>query len=139
MSLSGHTTNTANATIEPQLTVFMHRHLSHRRIYPKISTVPRANSEAATFLDIYKLVIEKKRLQQEQERIDRRRQQILDRLLVLEAQVAELEQTAQHQRQESHKEPLNPQISSTETKLVAPKPLPVSSASEPFDTFFLEY
>lgn len=69
----------------------MRRHITRSRIQPKISTMPRQQSEAAAFLDIYKLVIEKKRLQQELQGIDQRRQQILDRLALLETQVAGLE------------------------------------------------
>jgi chromosome segregation ATPase len=110
----------------------MHRYSAPRRIQPKISTVPRSKSEAAVFLDIYKLVIEKKRLQQELERLDRRQQQILDRLLILEAQVAELEQTAHHLREE-------PPVLAQRDRATAPKRPTASPSSETFDMFFLEY
>jgi uncharacterized protein YjiS (DUF1127 family) len=69
------------------------------QIRPKISTMPRQQTEAAAYLDIYKLVIEKKRLRQELEGMDDRRQQICDRLAVLEQQITALEKTAQQVRQ----------------------------------------
>lgn len=71
----------------------MRRNPTKSRIRPKISTMPRQQSEAAAFLDIYKLVIEKKRLEQELQSMDQRRQQILDRLVVLNSQVSNLEHT----------------------------------------------
>jgi hypothetical protein len=109
----------------------MYRHPSYRRIDPKLSAIPRAKSEAAAFLDCYKLMIEKKRLHQELERIERRQQQILDRLVALEAQVFDLEQTTDHQRQAS--------LILPQTSTVTPKQSPASSASEPFDVLFLPY
>ncbi|MGB3201319.1 MAG: hypothetical protein WBA99_10470 [Nodosilinea sp.] len=51
-----------------------------RRIFPKVSTMPRQQTEAAQYLDMYKLTVEKKRLQQELEYIDERRQRLCDRL-----------------------------------------------------------
>ena len=77
----------------------MRRNLGKGRIRPKVSTMPRQQSEAAAFLDIYKLAIEKRRLQQELQGMDQRRQQILDRLTVLENQVIALENTAHHLRE----------------------------------------
>ncbi len=65
---------------------------------PKISTMPRPQTEAAAFLDIYKLVVEKKRLQAELESMDERREQISDRLAALETQITHMESTVQHLR-----------------------------------------
>ncbi len=65
---------------------------------PKISTMPRPQTEAAAFLDIYKLVVEKKRLQAELESMDERREQISDRLATLETQITHMEATVQHLR-----------------------------------------
>jgi predicted nucleic acid-binding Zn-ribbon protein len=76
----------------------MRRQFTKGRIQPKISTMPRQKSEAAAFLDIYKLVIEKRRLQQELQSLDQRRQQICDRLSVLESQVDRLETQAHYLR-----------------------------------------
>jgi predicted nucleic acid-binding Zn-ribbon protein len=71
------------------------------RIQPKISTMPRQRSEAAHYLDIYKLTIEKKRLRQELVTIEQRRHRIQERLDLLEEQVATLEQGAQDLRTET--------------------------------------
>jgi chromosome segregation ATPase len=107
----------------------MHRrNLAKGNIRPKISTMPRQRSEAAAFLDIYKLVIEKKRLQEELENIDARREQILQRLVVLDQQVSDLEGNVQKMR------------AADETPDNVPnRPAPSQSTSEPFNTLFLEY
>ncbi|MGB3493075.1 MAG: hypothetical protein WBA57_10130 [Elainellaceae cyanobacterium] len=73
-------------------------------IRPKISTMPRQPSEAASFLDVYKLVVEKKRLQQELGSIDIRRDQIQSRLGVLEQQIQTAENRA-HALREADKLP----------------------------------
>jgi chromosome segregation ATPase len=100
--------------------------LSRGNIRPKITTMPRQKTEAAAFLDIYKLTIEKKRLQEELENIETRRQQIYQRLEVLDKQVSGLEQNVQKIRQhEANDIPSNP-----------------GNAKESdgnFDTLFLEY
>jgi phage shock protein A len=60
--------------------------------------MPRKKTEAAAFLDIYKLVVEKKRLEEELGGMDQRRQLICDRLAVLENQIATLEQSVEQLR-----------------------------------------
>jgi predicted nucleic acid-binding Zn-ribbon protein len=77
----------------------MNAHQRPRRIQPKISTMPRQQSEAAHYLDIYKLTVEKKRLRQELAAIEHRRQRIQERLTTLEAEVEILEDNAQFLRQ----------------------------------------
>jgi chromosome segregation ATPase len=106
----------------------MRRHLAQANIRPKISTMPRQKTEAAAFLDIYKLVIEKKRLQQELQTMDERRLQIQKRLVVLESQVSGLEQSVQHMRDEEAN-PTPPQAKAA----IAPP------ASGTFDMEFLDY
>lgn len=106
------------------------RRLAQSRIRPKVSTMPRQASESAAFLDIYKLVIEKKRLQQELQGMEQRRQQILDRLEILEGQVAGLEQTAHHLRQ--------PSPISVTPKISQPPTVPFMT-DETLETLFLEY
>jgi phage shock protein A len=102
---------------------------THRgRIVPKISTLPRQATEAAAYLDIYKLVIEKKRLQQELEGMDERRQQICDRLTQLEGQITNLEQAAHQARDVEPSRPLAP-----------PQPQSFTEAPSSFDTLFLDY
>jgi hypothetical protein len=114
----------------------MRRNHARGRIYPKVSTMPRQPSEAAAFLDIYKLVIEKKRLQQELQGIEQRRQQILDRLTILETQVTDLEASAQCLRQASSPALLPPEQFQPQTTVPS-----LSSLAEDktLETLFLEY
>jgi len=58
---------------------------------PKISTMPRPQTEATAYLNLYKLSIEKKRLQSELDSIEQRRYRIQKRLSFLESQVAEMQ------------------------------------------------
>ncbi|MBW4514097.1 MAG: hypothetical protein KME11_02590 [Timaviella obliquedivisa GSE-PSE-MK23-08B] len=107
------------------------------QIRPKISTMPRQQTEAAAYLDIYKLVIEKKRLRQELEGMDDRRQQICDRLTILEQHIVALEQTA-HQVRDAEATPANsdsPQVPAS--PLPARQPTKLTDAA--FDTLFLNY
>ncbi|WP_052050129.1 hypothetical protein [Leptolyngbya sp. KIOST-1] len=72
-----------------------------RRIFPKVSTMPRQQTEAAQYLDMYKLTVEKKRLQQELEYIDERRQRLCDRLAEIEQATEGLDVQAIHLRQKT--------------------------------------
>jgi chromosome segregation ATPase len=65
------------------------------KIRPKVSSMPRQNSEAAAYLDIYKLAIEKERLMNELNSLEQRTQQIRERLVILNSQVHSLESAAQ--------------------------------------------
>lgn len=65
-----------------------------RKSFPKISTMPRPATEAAQYLDMYKLTVEKTRLEQELEYIDGRRQQLCDRLAEIEQATAGLDAKA---------------------------------------------
>ncbi|HCF29525.1 MAG TPA: hypothetical protein DEV81_20500 [Cyanobacteria bacterium UBA11049] len=71
----------------------MYPSLAKGEIRPKFSSIPRQKSEAAAYLDSYKLAIEKKRLQQELQTIDRRHQQISRRLTLIDTQVSQLEKS----------------------------------------------
>jgi hypothetical protein len=95
------------------------------RISAKISTMPRLKSEAAAHLEMYKLLVEKQRLQQELQTIEQRRQQILDRLSILDMQVAQLDQTT----------PANPSDPSERKSATPANPF----GQEEFNTLFLEY
>jgi prefoldin subunit 5 len=61
--------------------------------------MPRQKTEAITFLDIHKLIIEKKRLHGELELLTARQQKIQQRIACLNQQVAQLERGIQ----EKHK------------------------------------
>jgi uncharacterized protein YjiS (DUF1127 family) len=103
------------------------------QIRPKISTMPRQQTEAAAYLDIYKLVIEKKRLRQELEGMDDRRQQICDRLAVLEQQIMALEKTA-HAVRAAEGQP-NGLDQAQGNQVAAPETM----RSDGFDTLSLDY
>jgi chromosome segregation ATPase len=105
----------------------MRRPLAKSNIRPKISTMPRARSESAAFLDIYKLTVEKKRLEHELVSLDQRRQQICQRLAILAEQVNGLEQTVEHLRQ----------ADGSPTPPAAPSDRP--PVGQTFDTILLDY
>lgn len=106
--------------------ILMRRHVTQTQIRPKVSTMPRSQTEAAAYLEIYKLVNEKKRLQQELELLEQRRERIQKRLEVLNVQVLELEQDA-HQLRDAA--PSQPKLST-----------PIETANpKSFNMLFLEY
>jgi hypothetical protein len=98
------------------------------RISAKISTMPRPKTEAAAHLEMYKLLVEKQRLQQELQTIEQRRQQILDRLSVLDTQVAQLSETSSDNAFAQKSAGCANPLSHSEV-----------SHSEEFNTLFLEY
>lgn len=65
------------------------------KIRPKVSSMPHQSSEAAAYLDIYKLAIEKERLLNELNGLEQRSQHIRERLAILNTQVHSLESSAQ--------------------------------------------
>ncbi|MEL6137557.1 MAG: hypothetical protein AAFQ61_03510 [Cyanobacteria bacterium J06626_23] len=92
-------------------------------IRPKISTMPRQQTEAGQYLDMYKLTIEKDRLAQELGSIEQRRQQIQNRLVELEQLVGTMEQKAHTFR--------GTEIQKTTT--------PSAETTETYDTMYLDY
>ena len=94
-------------------------------IRSQISTMPRQKTEAAAYLNLYKLSVEKKRLQYELETIEQRRQRIQKRLAFLDNQVAEAEKSAEELRE-------------TPPRMICPlsKQTPPNAA---FNMLFLEY
>jgi predicted nuclease with TOPRIM domain len=68
---------------------------SQGKIRPKVSSMPRQRSEAAAYLDIYKLAIEKERLLNELASLEQRTHEIRERLVILNGQVQSLESTPQ--------------------------------------------
>jgi uncharacterized protein (DUF3084 family) len=91
--------------------------------------MPRQKSEASAYLDIYKLVVEKKRLQQELDSIEQRRAQISDRLNIINAKVDSLEGAAHQLRDGDDSQP----------KPVAYSSRPYTEQSGQFETITLEY
>lgn len=82
----------------------MRSHLSHTSIR-SISTMPRQKTEAAAYLDIYKLVNEKTRLQKEFKALEERRDRIQKRLEVLDVEIDTLEKSAHQLRDAAPVEP----------------------------------
>lgn len=107
------------------------------RIHPKISTMPRQQTEASHYLDIYKLTVEKKRLQQELTALDQRRDRIQDRLTTLERQITELDHNAQRLRESgSEAEPHSVVYRPSRREGAVPH---ASSSPADFGTLTLEY
>ena len=108
------------------------------KIFPKISTLPRQRTEAAHYLDMYKLTVEKKRLQQELQSLGERQQRIERRLEEIDAHTAALDDGAQQLRE------TDGSLSSAPTSNVylpqksATSPAS-SSSSDDFNLLFLEY
>ncbi|MDX2100444.1 MAG: hypothetical protein SFW36_21930 [Leptolyngbyaceae cyanobacterium bins.59] len=94
----------------------MYRTPPQGHIRPKISSMPRPKSEPSTRLDVYKLVVEKKRLQQELQKIDQRREIILARLKDLNTQIQTLDKNIEQMQDETAKSnPAEPSHASTST------------------------
>ncbi|WP_008309743.1 hypothetical protein [Leptolyngbya sp. PCC 6406] len=101
------------------------------RSAPKISTMPRQQSESAHYLDIYKLTVEKKRLQQELTELDQRRLHLQQRLATLETQVTQLAQSAETLRQ--------PTMPAAPRSVVYPPNAKVKGSNATFEMLTLEY
>lgn len=96
-------------------------------IRPKISTMPRNNSEASKQLELYKLVTEQQRIQQELIFMEQRIQQLKERLTVLDSQRSSTEKSIQDLRKVvpgSPKNTVRPQAAIETSK---------------FQTYYLEY
>lgn len=118
----------------------MSRPFPKARIRPQISTMPRQQTEATAHLNIYRLLVERDRLQQELQNLDDRRQQITSRLETLNARVAELEQAAQTLREQADQ----PVSTASNAKAISASTVRsdavrADAASEEFDLLFLEY
>ena len=96
-------------------------------IRPKISTMPRNNSEASKQLELYKLVTEKQRIQQELVFMEQRTQQLKQRLAVLDNQINSTEKSIQDSRK-----PVPTSVKNTTRSQFA-----VETSN--FQTYYLEY
>ncbi|HLO51622.1 MAG TPA: hypothetical protein VK211_24625 [Kamptonema sp.] len=102
---------------------------SRGKIAPKISTMPRPKTEASMQLELYKLAMEKQRIQQELCHLEQRKQQLQLRLIVVNKEIVEAEQKTIELR---HGVPDSPQLATPiHTKTIA--------ESKDLDTFYLEY
>ncbi|MEH2229438.1 MAG: hypothetical protein V7K71_07290 [Nostoc sp.] len=64
----------------------MHRTPTRRQIQAKLSTMPPQRSQATVYLNAYKMMLEKERLEEELEKLEARRHQIQQRLAILNSQ-----------------------------------------------------
>ncbi|NEQ43162.1 MAG: gas vesicle protein [Leptolyngbya sp. SIOISBB] len=104
------------------------------RINPKISTMPRQQSESSHYLSIYKLTVEKKRLQQELDSLAKRRTLLQNRLAALEQEMIALNGQAQALGETS----ATPQLSLSEpNSIVYPPATP--GTTDPYKTVTLDY
>lgn len=104
------------------------------QIRPKISNMPRQQSEDQACLEVYKLVVERKRLQHELDRLERRKAQIQNRIRLLETEIKQRDQEIQQSRQQSPLRSLSPLAKPPSHQPTAPK------ARDPgFDMLTLEY
>ncbi|MGB6013281.1 MAG: hypothetical protein WBG32_00995 [Nodosilinea sp.] len=71
--------------------------------------MPRPRTEAAQHLDMYKLAVEKSRVQQELEYLEERRQQLCDRLAQIERETEGLDTQATTLRQPTVRPAAKPQ------------------------------
>lgn len=65
----------------------MYRSPCRGKIRPKLSTMPVQRSQARVHLNVYKLAVEKERLEQELINLETRRQQLRERLGILNNQM----------------------------------------------------
>ncbi|HEY9736860.1 MAG TPA: hypothetical protein V6D06_11275, partial [Trichocoleus sp.] len=122
-------------TIHHALSRPMYPRRPQRKIFPKISTLPRQRSEASHYLDMYKLTVEKNRLQSELHSLDEQRQRIQQRLDEIATHTDELEGGAQHLRGlDNSSQPATPT-----SNIYLPSSRPSASTSDEFNMLFLEY
>lgn len=113
----------------------MHPRRPFSKIYPKVSTMPRQKTEAAHYLDMYKLTVEKKRLEQELQNIEIRRQKLQARLAEIEVQVEGLDSQAQNLRSPYPEDALAP----TSNIYLPQSPSQAPQTTESFTMEYLEY
>jgi DNA gyrase/topoisomerase IV subunit A len=114
---------------------------SSKSSFPKVSTMPRQKTEAAALLDLYKLVTEQKRLQDELQNLEHRQQQIQQRLTVLKSQTGTIEQSIQQFRDQTPKT-FTPSVLPVSLGNVARAKLahnPAGFSPDTFEIQFLDY
>lgn len=107
------------------------------RTHPKVSTMPRQQSESAHYLSIYKLTIEKKRLRHELESLDKRRDRIQNQLAALEHEIAALDEQAH--RLSGPPPALKHTYSAPSSRVYPPAQSSQSDTDEPYNTLTLDY
>ncbi len=98
--------------------------------------MPRKQTAATAHLELYKLLIEKQRLEQELETLEQRQQQITERLTALASEAGELELTTQTvQTGQSGAGP----IKGSRMRPIQSASQATSQATSQFETICLEY
>lgn len=108
----------------------MKRPISRRSIPPKISTIPRQQSEASDYLNLYQLAVEKQRLANELQTIEQRSQQIEKRLAIINRQMDQLKKNTPPPGTTSASNPSLPGLNPTKK---------TSGRSTNYETFLLDY
>lgn len=105
---------------------------------PKISTMPRNQTEASEQLELYKMVTKRQRMQQELQFMEKRLEQLRQELSVLDNQIENTEKTIQNLRQNTEEKipTLRQRTPSSTQSATRPK---IGSESSNFQTFYLEY
>ena len=115
------------------------------RIRPKISSMPRQKTEDTAYLEIYKLVVERKRLRRELIKIEQRREQIQQRLVILDQDIAKGENDVQDLRRQSsspaqnHSSQANPSPLAYYREASKANSWANSGKTDDFETFTLDY
>ena len=91
------------------------------RIFPKVSTLPRQRTEAAHYLDMYKLTIEKKRILQELDNINQKQQRLKERLAEIDHHLEGLNDGAENLREQEGKH-YHPALPKTNRRSTQPMP-----------------
>jgi len=104
------------------------------RIHPKVSTMPRQQSESSHYLNLYKLTVERKRLKQELASLNKRRDRIQDRLTVLDQDINVLTDEA---RELGEDKTSAPQSLSEPNSVIYPPA--TAKQSDPYKTVTLDY
>lgn len=75
----------------------MHRTPKRGQIQAKLSSMPPQRSQATVYLNAYKMMLEKERLEEELKKLEARRHQIQQRLAILNGQII-VEEDITHQQ-----------------------------------------
>jgi len=108
----------------------MKRPISRRSIPPKISTIPRQQSESSDYLNLYQLAVEKQRLANELQTLEQRGYQIEKRLAVINRQMDQLKKNIPSPGATSASNPSLPGLNPTKKS---------SGRSTNYETFLLDY
>jgi len=108
------------------------------QIRPKISSMPRQQSEDNACLEVYKLVVERKRLQQELDGMEQRKVQLQKRIALLEQDIIRWD----HEIQKLRKPKRSGAVTRATQKPSNQKPhqsFTTQPSHADFDTMTLEY